>query len=402
MRMVRQLALLSPVAVLAVVACEQNIMAPGACPEYCPTSNIEVIDSVLLFPVSDDSSFAGYWHYFEGFGMQVASEDAPLPSRGEMLFFEFPGEISVGGNVRKAVPDSFRVRLVMDKRNLLAPGFELVLHYLPVDIDTATTFADLEPYFQDSTIIGVEALADTASPDTLSILLPADAFPTFEADSFQAAVGVQVRATGPTYATLGTFENGLGASITRYTTLDSLGTAVQRSDFRVVEFDSFVRPPVDPLVPGTLLIGAAPTSRSLMRMELPADIIDSSQIVGADLILFPVAPAVGAPVDTFRIQPIRLTADFGAKSPFTLVAPADTTIDALGTAVPVGSTDSVVIDVTAILRQWQADSTLPRSLMLRVFPEGSSLAELRIGSKEGGAMAPRLRVAYVPPFKFGG
>jgi hypothetical protein len=390
------------VAVVAVVACEQNIMAPGACPAYCPTSNIEVIDSVLLFPVGNDSSFAGYWQYYEGFGMQIASEDAPLPSRGEMLFVPFSGEISVGGNVSKVVPDSFHVRLVMDKRNLAATDFEMVLHYLPVSIDTNTAFADLEPYFQDSTIIGVQALADTASPDTLVILLPADAFPTFEADSFQAAIGVQVRATGPTFASLGTVENTLGGLITRYTTIDSLGVMVQRSDIRGVQFDSFVRPPVAPVAPATLLIGAAPTSRSLMRMALPADIIDSSQIVGAELILFPVAPAVGAPVDTFRIQPIRLTADFGAKSPFTLVAPADTTIESLGVAVPVGSTDSVVVDVTAILRQWQADTTLPRSLMLRVFPEGSSLAELRIGSKEGGATAPRLRVAYVPPFKFGG
>ena len=190
--------------------------------------------------------------------------------------------------------------------------------------------------------------------------------------------------------------------ITLYTTLDSLGTPVQRSEVRGIQFDSFVRPPVAPLAPGTLLIGAAPTSRSLMRMDLPAFIIDSSQIVGANLILFPVAPAVGAPADTFRIQPIRLTADFGPKSPFLLVIPADSTIEAIGTAVAVGSGDSVVIDVTAILAQWQADSTLPRSLMLRVFPEGSSLAELRIGSKEGGATAPRLRVAYVPPFKFGG
>ena len=229
MRMVRQLALLSPVAVLAVVACEQNIMAPGACPEYCPTSTIEVIDSVLLSPVRDDSSFAGYWQYYEGFGMQVASEDAPLPSRGEMLFLEFFGEISVGGNVRKVVPDSFRVRLVMNKRNVVAPGFEFVLHYLPVDIDTATTFADLEPYFQDSTIIGITSLPDTASPDTVTILLPGDAFPTFEADSFQAAVGVQVRATGPTFATLGTTENGLGGLITLYTTLDSLGTPVHNT-----------------------------------------------------------------------------------------------------------------------------------------------------------------------------
>ncbi len=66
----------------------------------------------------------------------------------------------------------------------------------------------------------------------------------------------------------------------------------------------------------------------------------------------------------------------------------------------VGTTDTIAIDITNIVGAWQSDSLAPRSLMLRVLPEGGNLAELRFGTSEHPTARPFLRITFVPPFRF--
>ena len=62
-----------------------------------------------------------------------------------------------------------------------------------------------------------------------------------------------------------------------------------------------------------------------------------------------------------------------------------------------GTTDTVRVDVTNILRAWRGDTTLPRMIVLRAAPEAGGWSELRFWSSATAAMSPRLQITYVPP-----
>ena len=80
----------------------------------------------------------------------------------------------------------------------------------------------------------------------------------------------------------------------------------------------------------------------------------------------------------------------------------------------VGRPDTVQIEVTNILRRWQVDTTLPRTMILEqqsvphspgfLFPgflnEGSTLAEARFYSSRAALQRPRLRITYIPRITF--
>ncbi len=330
MHVVRRFSFIS-VLLGAIIGCKENVLAPGVCPEFCPPSIISVIDTLLLDIVERDSSFGGYIEAYETLSMQVAGPGSPVEGRGVIVFARFSENITVGGGIsgEASPPDSFQVDLLWQRRNMSVPGMEVVLHRIPITVDRSTTFADLDPFFDDSTIVGVISVADSATvpdslnADTISVMIPGDAFPDFENDSLQLAVGLSVRATAPTFISIGTSDaTGQAARVTRFASVDSAGTAVEGSDARTANFDTFVRPPVADVGPMTHLVGGLPTSRSLLRMTVPESILDSSEVVGATLFIVPVVPAAGAPADTFRIQANALSADFGPKSPLVILSAA--------------------------------------------------------------------------------
>jgi hypothetical protein len=54
-----------------------------------------------------------------------------------------------------------------------------------------------------------------------------------------------------------------------------------------------------------------------------------------------------------------------------------------------------------MLRRWQADTTAPTAVFLRVDPEGGVLGEIRFAPSGHAALRPALFVTYVPRFPFG-
>jgi hypothetical protein len=130
-------------------------------------------------------------------------------------------------------------------------------------------------------------------------------------------------------------------------------------------------------------------------VDLPIYVTDSSDISRATLYLVPSEAVPGAPGDTLRLRADALTADIGAKSP--LLAFPDTSV--IGAAnVIVGSTDTIAIEVTHILKALRTDTLLPASIMLRIVPEGGQSAHLRFWSSRNTAFAPSLHVTFIPLF----
>jgi hypothetical protein len=167
----------------------------------------------------------------------------------------------------------------------------------------------------------------------------------------------------------------------------------------------FTRPSLDTFVytgpptvadPDVLVVGGSPAARAFLRVNVPAFIIDSSEVVKAELLLVPFEPVLGAPADTIQLSADGVSADFGPKSPLLL------TVDSLRIteAVAVGSTDTIIVDMTQLMATWQLDSTIVRTLVLRVGDEGGTIGELRLGSSKTPGLYPAIRLTFVPPFTF--
>ena len=395
---------------VAVLACEQSITTPGACPDFCPVGEIQLIDTVFvgtvlvgLDSVLEEESFTGYVEPMAAAAMQVVGGGAAVESHGLIWFAPFTDSAAIdtlgtlGPIVRQ---DSFELSLVILDRSPDVTGLEITVHRISPSVDREGDFAALAPFFEDSTIVGVVAVPDDVLDDTVSTvstILPFDAFPEFEADDGQVALGLSIRGGTPAFASLNTRESALGALLTRFVLVEAPGDSVEVSDFRSPEFDGFVDTDLPSPLAGSLLIGGTPSSRTFVRVKLPPFIMDSSNIVRAHLLFVPVEPALGAPSDTFEVVAEPLGADFGAKSPILLVLDAPIVAAEVG----VGTTDTVVIDISRIVAFWQATPDQVRTLVLRFADEAASVAELRVGSTRFLGSEPALRVTYIPPFSFG-
>jgi hypothetical protein len=392
-------ALLGGLAAGAVLACEQSITSSGACPDFCPSAEIQLIDTVLVGVLERDTSFTGYVEPTVATAMQVVGGGAALESHGLIWFAPFADSaaidsVTLGPVVRQ---DSFELSLVILDRSPDVTGLEITVHRISPSVDRQGDFAALAPFFEDSTIVAVVAIPDSVSQDTVSTIIPGDAFPEFEADDRQIALGLSIRGGTPAFASLNTRESALGALLTRFVLVEADGDSLERSDSRSPEFDGFVDTDLPSPLAGSLLIGGTPSSRAFVRVALPPFIMDSSDIVRALLLFVPVEPALGAPSDTFEVVAEALGADFGAKSPVISVPDASL----VRTEVGVGTTDTVAIDISVIVAFWQASPDQVRTLVLRFLDEAVSVAELRVGSTRFLGSEPTLRVTYIPPFSFG-
>ena len=390
-----------------VLGCREDLMAPavGTCPDFCPPEQLEMVDSILLDNVVTDSSFSGYVMPHEATALQVYRDSTAagdLGSRAIFSFVRFSDSLSVAGDSvygTVVATDSFAVRLPVRARNLAQTGLELAIYRIPVDVDSTTTYADLDPYFTDSTLLGTVAISDTLTSGAVTVTFDSLAFPSFTADSNRAAVGVVLRNPNA-YVQLGSNEANAAATLTRYVQVDSVGTPVARQDGRRQEFDSFLGTPRPPAAATAREIGGSPAARTMLRFALPPRIADSSRVLRATLELLPAEPVSGAPDDSLAVIAQGLSADVGAKSPLTAVSEA--VVPLLVAFLPVGSTDTVRLDVTDVVISWTRDSTRPRVLAVRAVPEGGAFAELRIGAAASGALRPRLHVTFVPPLRLGG
>ena len=396
---------LSIVLILAA-ACAEDVTAPGLCPDFCPSTRIGVVDTVVLGAIVRDSSFRGYVAPHNATNMQV-TVGGELVSHAVIRFADFSDSVQLGSDAanRRAVVavDSFRVQLTLANRSADLGEFELVFHRLPASVDTLTPYSDLDPYFRDSTEVGVALVPDSITTGEVSGTLHAGAFPTLASDSSVAAIGVSLRAARPGFANLKSSNAGsANVRITRYVQVDSAGgQLVGRSDTTNADMDTFVFPPFPDAGAATLAVGGAPSARALLRVDSLRlrSIIDSSSVVRATLLIVPAEPIRGAPGDTLRILAEAMAADFGPKSP--IITVASDSIWFASALVTVGSTDTVRVDVTHIIAPWRLNKQLPWAFVLRALEEGTTPAELRLGSSASASGAPALHITYVPPVVIG-
>ncbi len=382
---------------LAAVGCQEAVTAPGACPGFCKDASFEVIDSVLQNVVVRDSSFTGFVFSHRSGVVQLVGQAVGVQSRGILNFVSFQPRVPTfpGDTVFGAITeiDSFVVQLSIIRRNAGGQGVTVGLHRLAAGLDSTITYAVLDQFFVDSTLVDSIAVPDSLLTGDITRTLGSDAFQSTVSDTLSVSLGVEISSLEPAFLTLGASTSGL-ASIRRFFKVDSSGTVIERNDSRIATFASSVASPLPALAAGELSVGGLPSSRSIIRMEGIEEILSGGSVIRATLEFTPSVPVIGATGDSVVIQVNPVGADLGKKSPVILTQ-LDTLSRGLVT-VPTGSTESFELDLTTIVRAWALNSTLPRMVILTSRPEGATIGEVRFSSSSG-AQPPLLRLTFVPP-----
>jgi hypothetical protein len=203
-------------------------------------------------------------------------------------------------------------------------------------------------------------------------------------------------ASQPSGARLGTRSTQEGPGFDTYATVDVADTSARKQRLTsTTSFNTYVVESPQTPDPDFLTVGGEPSSRSLIRFDLPEPIKDSATIVRATLELVPAAPIIGLPTDPPLLQATALITDLGAKSPL-----FDDPFIASDT-IAVGSADTVRLDVTPIVRLWQSSDERPEAVFLSLLPEAASFSRPVFGSTRSGTPGPpRLRITYLRPFPF--
>lgn len=408
---------LATAAGLVALACQDVVSVPGACPEFCPESAIEVRDTMLgvVLASSVDSadtgyvnsvvpqgSYSGYVLPHEAAQMQVVGPGAPVEARALMVFLRFTGyygggDTTVQDTIRQT--DSLQFTFNVVRRNTTVSGVTLALHEIPIITDSSKTYADMDPYFQDSTLITMLQVPDSVDSGTVSVTVLPGALRHFVEDSLQSGLGLRIVSADPAFVRLGADSLNPPARIVRFVQLDSSTgtTRVTRSESQLLYFKTFVADTSGVPPPVGLRVGGVAGSRAFVKFNVPTHLVDSVVVVRASLLIPPAAPISGAPGDTFTLRVLPLGTDFGPKSPL-----ADSTYGGY-TRVAVGATDTVTMDVTRAFLLWRGNAVMPHTVMLGVVrsEEAGSIDAFDLPDQSAAANRAILRITFGMPFRPG-
>ncbi|HEX5818845.1 MAG TPA: hypothetical protein VFY20_08195 [Gemmatimonadales bacterium] len=386
-------------AALAIAACSEKLATPGDCPDLCPNAELTVFDTTIVAVTGGDSSFTGYVAPGTNTAIFVTTDGfAPMNARGIYEFLRRPDSVLVNDTLRAYTIDSVAFLIGVVGRDTAVKNLRVALYRLPEGIDTAGTFAELAAALTPETFIDTVPVPDSVRSGTARVVLSGEALARVAlapADSGVLRIGMGLTADGPTGARLGGLSAGPLASFYQtFVTSIVADTAVRNTITRGATTTAYEQEAPDPAADASrLVVGGAPSTRSLIRFELPAVIRDSATIVRARLELEPSEPVPGLPNDPAEITANAIIIDVGAKSPLLSgLVEVDTVL--------AGQTGRIEIEVRRIVGQWQAGNDRPPAIFLIMEPEAATFTLPLIVSTADPARAPRLRIAYVRRYPF--
>jgi hypothetical protein len=389
---------------VGLAGCQEKLTGPGDCPALCPGGAPQVFDEVLTPIIGSDSSFRGYLQPFASAALLVSNGLQGFEQRAIMRFPRRSDSVALRDTLRAYAIDSVVLGFSIVARDTALSGLQVQLYRLPITIDSTTTFAGVDPAFVAGNLVATIPVPDSVKTGPIRTVLQGPDLARVQippSDTGVLALGVRIDAPIATGIRLGSSAAGTGGVFITYATLDipDTGTAKLRTFPLSATFNSFLAPAPETDDSTLIAVGGVPSSRALLRFELPARLKDSATIVRATLELTPVAPIIGLPTDPIRLQARAVLADLGAKSPVnssTGRVPADTLESA--------TSSTVTLEAVRLVELWLGATTRPSALVLSLAPdlEAASFAQPVFYSTRAAdpAQWPRLRVSYLRSFPF--
>ncbi len=405
---------------VTTAACTEDLAGGGACPALCPQEQAPFQDTVLN-AIALDTTLGPY-------PLLGLSPIVMLSSRGDtiqtnvVVRFDslratfFPNDSSGSRPITDV--DSAVLRLRVDTLNSVINGPFVIELY---DVDTAladTSSATVRSLFRPDRKLSELAIAGPLTTDSLRIPVPNAFVAQRIADSARVRLGLRIVSSNSVMLRLQAFLSGSAdprlsfdpLTDTLYNPIDVVPNTrleagvddapLQRS-FTVYALT--VRGS-DPAPANTIAIGGWPARRAWFRFEVPTQIIDSSTVVRAELLLTQ-RPSNGTDRgDSVTVLPLVNVSTTAVTDLYLASAlSADGRLLGLETRrfVPQDSGQRA-FNIVNVVRSWASlDSTLTRVLSLRLADEGASSAELLFYDLSApAALRPRLRITYLPRTEF--
>lgn len=386
------------VAVAVVASCSERLSSPGDCPAFCPGGNITIFDTIL-FPVTGaDSTFTGYAAKGQSGAILLSQPGfAAGDARPQIRFRRRPDSLLIRDTLRTYTIDSVHLGLGVLTRDTLLTGLSLSVWRVPQTIDSLSSVAQIDAALTPDRLLGTMDIPDTLESGSLTLKFegPDLAKVDLVADTGVLNIAVTLNSATPTGVRVaGLFGGSLLPVLTTYVRADIADTSLQKRTITTSPFYSVyqIDPPDPTPTPMTLVVGGGPSSRALLRFQLPDLIRDSAQLVRATLELVPVSVPQGIPNETATIEARGVLTDLGAKSPVVPTIVGQTQIKP-------GLSDTVKVEIVRLVQLWQGDEPFPAAVFVVLTPEGGSFLRPVFGSTLS-PMRPRLRISYTLPFPF--
>jgi hypothetical protein len=413
------------IASAVIAACTENFQGGAACPALCPEQNVTVFDTVVD-PVVIDTTISGFPTHGTEQELLLARRGDTVDTRPTIRFDSLPIYFNSGAATGDTVIQLVRGSYVKLRINKTASRFTQPVTFDVFDVDTTSgdsafaaqdTSTALERLlFRPDRLIG-SITFDTAQI-TDSIRIPLDSVKVLDkiVNQKRLRLGFRASSTGPVQIRIIAYEGGDPAIVRFFPSADTAFKALTVFPRSVVprsqptlaaDLTDYVHVFQHPPVPdgSFLTVGGVPGRRIIIRFNIPAGILDSSNVLRATLEL--TQRPVFSVDDTAKltIYPLIVTAGTGitdlGRSAFLTNAP-----NAGFDSVLLAPRDSGVkqIEIVNALRAWglPVSKSSQRALVLRAGPESVDPRFVSFFSSRAAAnLRPRLRISYSPVRSFG-
>ena len=421
----RPLALLALLAAATIAACAEDYEAGGACPVLCPEQSVVVFDT-SFDPVALDTSLVGFPTHGTETELLLARIGDSVDTRPVIRFDSLPIYFNSGSTAGDTVIENIDSMYVKLRINRTASKFTAPVTFEVFDVDTTTgdsafalndtSTAVERQLFRNDRRIAMITL-DTAEI-TDSIRIPLDSLTLINkiVGQQRLRLGFKASSAEPVQIRIVAYEGGDPAIIRFLPSADTSFDAVSvlprskvpRSQVTLAaDLTDYVHVLAFPPVPDPtfLTVGGVPGRRVLIRFNIPARILDSSNVLRATLEL--TQRPVQSVQDTSKLTlyPLVVTAGVNivdpGRSAFLTNAPG-----AGFDSVQFAPRDSGVkeIEIVNALRAWSlpVSVTSQRGIVLRAGPESMDPRFVSFFSSSAAPnLRPRLRVSYSPVRSFG-
>lgn len=408
---------LSPALLMLLAAsCTEKLDSIAGCPDLC-TGQGAPIQTLVLEPVTLDTTLSASSEFATETFLFIGNRGDTLDTRGIIRIDSVPAKyakpVSADSSDITTVDSAF-LSVRVDRRGSILPE-QVTIDAYDVDLPDPNP-TEVAALFTPDRLIGSRTIARDSLKDSLRIPLSNAAVLAKAKDRGRLRIGIKARGASTQFGIFAT-ETGRGAYVSFRASADTavrpillfpvsstpagdLGTSNAYADYTL----AVKTPPQGPT--SGINVGGYPARLTYLRFAIPQNIVDSSIVVRARLILTQIPNDQLSAADTINIIPLvgaaAATVTDVARAARVTIERNTALVDSL--LVPVRESAVRRIEIGVALQAWriQSATTAPHALILRSGAEGVSIAEGRFYSIEAAPnLRPRLEISYTPRTSFG-
>jgi len=394
---------------VSMSSCSENLDSTGVCDVLC-TQIGGAVQNITLDAVLVDTTVQA----LSGLGTEpallLASRGDTLDTRVVIRFDSLPATFVPAGDTAQPIAsvDSAYIQLMLDTTTITGTDPVTIEAY---DVDTTandTSSAAVLALFRPDRFISSQTFLRAELTDTLKYFISNAAVLARIQSGAALRVGLRAVSVGSSQLRFISTEGSFGPRMFFRATPDTATAPLTVSPFsrtpvgeailaaNLSDYTLIAKAP-PPAPPSVLAVGGLPARRVYIMFDIPSNIIDSSTIIRATLLLNQLPNTGIDPTDTVAFLPQVVLAGKAVTDPAKAAQIIGSiSIDTL--RLRPGDSGPANVELASAFIVWRTvkPDTLPRAIVLKSVSEGNSPLELRFSSSEDvvAALRPRLRISF--------